>query len=61
MVYVRVPKAGSSLMNHIMHQLSRIHNYTPFEKGLRMPERVRHNGEYIFEPIPNLRSVTEIL
>ena len=58
MIFVRVPKTGSQLMNQILRQQSQIHNYTTIIKIFSMPEKATHEGEYVFEPNPLLRYAT---
>ena len=58
MIFVRVPKTGSQLMNQILRQQSQIHNYTTIVRVLSMQEMAIHEGEYIFEPNQLLRYAT---
>ena len=40
MIFVRVPKTGSFLMNHLIDQLSSINNFTSFWTTSDMPKSI---------------------
>ena len=41
MIFVRVPKTGSYMMNNLIGQLALMNNYTAFWKTRDMPEKIQ--------------------
>ena len=54
MLFVRIPKTGRNLMNHLLRQQSKMNNFTAIESVKSMPNNI-NGGEYLFETNQHLR------